>query len=625
MGFFSKKKSKKKAAATKSTGSSSKTPAKATPSKEPTTPAAGSEPVTPPTVEAKTPSTVEQEPVAVTPTKKKHKTRISVTTPEREEEEPNTPGQVSEDSELSDDSEDAIEVREEAETGEGASNQSKDATNEGESTEDPVTVDGEKSTTDAKAPLEFKTENDENVNKNLLGTFDTCDIFPDSLKAMLPESWQQKSKSVPEDEEAKKQEAPQKKMSYYSEEFAIQFLESNQNLLLQTQELTAAGFALVYHQPSLTIEEERADWQGRSVTMNFKPGVCNALEVVQPSIEWTTMGGGKDKKVMTQSVDLVDIHSIAVSSIDDMRDDLEAGEVEEIQCFFTLTTKSGDVHVFESLNKDESNRIVLGIKNIAGRYSNLTIAGDPRVIVEFFDNSANAQEIVLPFDRAIVQMLACVAVAGDPRVIVECCDNSANAQEIVLPLDRAIVQTLFCAYPKLLFFYLLCSIKSSLHRSNKIGTNLILNYLAVVVIIYVGFATSTLSYSLSSVSHPPIVELLMASSASMIPIMISPTSQFVVPPCNTAAETETERNKQTVSYAWKYSVMERSTTIPMMTQPGKTNAATWIALPTVTPTQRSISLRYANMTALTCSAMLEKNGTIIIEVNTSLIPKRYQE
>lgn len=138
--------------------------------------------------------------------------------------------------------------------------------------------------------------------------------------------------------------------------------------------------------------------------MNFKHGICNALEVLQPGVEWSTMGGGKDKKVLTRAVDLIDIHSIAVSSSDDMRDDLEAGELEEIQCFFTLTTKSGDIHVFEALNKEESNRIVLGVKNIAGRYSNLTVAGDPRVIVEFYDNSANPQEIVLPFDRAIVQV-----------------------------------------------------------------------------------------------------------------------------------------------------------------------------------------------------------------------------
>jgi hypothetical protein len=138
--------------------------------------------------------------------------------------------------------------------------------------------------------------------------------------------------------------------------------------------------------------------------MNFKPGICNALEVLQPGIEWSTMGGGKDKQVLTRSVDLIDIHSIGVSSSDDMRDDLEAGDLEEVQCFFTLTTKSGDIHVFEALNKDESNRIVLGIKNAAGRYSNLAVAGDPRVMVEFYDNSVNPQEIRLPFDRAIVHV-----------------------------------------------------------------------------------------------------------------------------------------------------------------------------------------------------------------------------
>ena len=164
------------------------------------------------------------------------------------------------------------------------------------------------------------------------------------------------------------------------------------------------GFALVYHQPSLTIEEEKADWQGRSVTMNFKAGICNALEIFQPEIEWSTMGGGKGEKILTRSVPLLDIHSMTVSSIDDLRDNLEAGESEDVQCFFTMTTKSGDIHVFEAMNIDESKRLVLGIKNICGRYSNLIVAGDPRVFVEFFDNSSGPQEIRLPFERAVVQV-----------------------------------------------------------------------------------------------------------------------------------------------------------------------------------------------------------------------------
>jgi len=170
------------------------------------------------------------------------------------------------------------------------------------------------------------------------------------------------------------------------------------------QELVNVAFALVYHQPSLRIEESKADWQGRSVTMTLKPGVCNALEVFQPEIEWSTMGGGKETKILTRSVSLIDIHSITVSSTDDMRDSLEPGEKEEIQCFFTLTTKSGDIHVFEAMNIKESNRLVLGIKNISGRYSSLIVAGDPRVMVEFFDNSADPQEIRLPFERALVQV-----------------------------------------------------------------------------------------------------------------------------------------------------------------------------------------------------------------------------
>jgi hypothetical protein len=227
MGFFSKKSKKK--AVTKST-TSTKTPQKA-----PTTPEKTTEPVTPPTVEAP-----ETPPVAATPTKKKHRTRISVTTPEKEEGEP-APEKTIEDAEDPGLSDAAEQVLDELETNEGATDQTEteDAPKAEQSAESPVNVDGrettpespvnvdgQETTPEAATPEESKPE-DENVNKNLLGTFEACDIVPnslDSLKAMLPDSWQQ-SKDVVEETETKEPEEPPKKMSYYNEEFATKFLE----------------------------------------------------------------------------------------------------------------------------------------------------------------------------------------------------------------------------------------------------------------------------------------------------------------------------------------------------------------------------------------------------------------
>jgi len=254
-----------------------------------------------------------------TKSKKKHRTRISVTTQENDEEE-------------GEDEDDDDSSAPEIETFEAVDDRNISDEGDSQMMELNTTVDSAVNETgvDSTFDEEQAPDDEDKTSKNLLDTFEGCDILPDSLKAMLPESWQQTTAT-----EETVVEEPPKKMSYYSDEFATNFL----------QELLKNGFALVYHQPSLTIEEENADWQGRSVTMNFKPGVCNALEVFQPEIEWSTMGGGKDKKILTRSVSMLDIHSIAVSSTNDMRDNLEAGEQEEIQCFFTMTTKSGDIHV----------------------------------------------------------------------------------------------------------------------------------------------------------------------------------------------------------------------------------------------------------------------------------------
>lgn len=165
------------------------------------------------------------------------------------------------------------------------------------------------------------------------------------------------------------------------------------------QELHKMGFALVYHQPAF---EHQGDWQGRSVTLLYKPGVCNAVEISQPTIEWSTLGGGKQPNILTRSIELMDIHSIIVSTSDDVKGKMDSNDGEDIQCFFTVTTKSGDVHVFEALSKEESHRLVIGIKNLTGRFSKLMVAGDERVLTEYFDIKSNPAELQLVTEQAMI-------------------------------------------------------------------------------------------------------------------------------------------------------------------------------------------------------------------------------
>ena len=168
------------------------------------------------------------------------------------------------------------------------------------------------------------------------------------------------------------------------------------------------GFALVYHQPT----DDGEDWIGRSVTLVLRPGICNVQQVVPPMLEFTTMGGGKGNEVETRVVKLLDIHSIATSpNAEEMRDDMEDGEEEaggeaddDLQCFFTITTKDGEVHVMEAITPDESQRLVTGIKNLSARLSKQLIAGDARLLTDFYDNQGEPEEIQFSPEEAMIRL-----------------------------------------------------------------------------------------------------------------------------------------------------------------------------------------------------------------------------
>eukprot|EP00529_Nitzschia_sp_RCC80_P016286 CAMPEP_0113488634 /NCGR_PEP_ID=MMETSP0014_2-20120614/26118_1 /TAXON_ID=2857 /ORGANISM="Nitzschia sp." /LENGTH=670 /DNA_ID=CAMNT_0000382353 /DNA_START=195 /DNA_END=2207 /DNA_ORIENTATION=- /assembly_acc=CAM_ASM_000159 len=168
---------------------------------------------------------------------------------------------------------------------------------------------------------------------------------------------------------------------YFNDNFAMKFLDTVLNV----------GFTLVYHQ---AIDNDES-WVGRTVTMALRPGVCTATSLQHPYIEWTSMGGGKVQTIETVSIGLFDINTVAVSSLNvgGSGEGDETGVAancsdEELDCFFTITSRDGEVHLFEALSPTESQIIVNGIRNIVARLSTLLVAGDLAVVTEYYDTSS---------------------------------------------------------------------------------------------------------------------------------------------------------------------------------------------------------------------------------------------
>jgi hypothetical protein len=161
------------------------------------------------------------------------------------------------------------------------------------------------------------------------------------------------------------------------------------------------GFTLVHHTPG----DDDDDWIGRTVNLSFRLGVCTARKLVGPSIEWTIVGGGKVKKVETHSIRLFDIDAVVMSNIRKELDPVNSQIYDdELDCFFTVTRKSGDVYLFEALSSEECHRIVMGVKNLAFRLSSQIIAGDSKAVADFFDNSREPPEAQLRKNAAMMKI-----------------------------------------------------------------------------------------------------------------------------------------------------------------------------------------------------------------------------
>jgi hypothetical protein len=161
------------------------------------------------------------------------------------------------------------------------------------------------------------------------------------------------------------------------------------------------GFTLVHH----TSVDNDDDWIGRTVNLSFKPGICTAQKIYGPRIEWMTVGGGKVTTAETLSIRLFDIDAVVRSNIRKELDALSSQQYDdELDCFFTITSKHGDVYLFQALTSEESYRIVSGIKNLVFRLSSLIIAGDSKAVADFFDNSREPPQAQLRNNAAMMKI-----------------------------------------------------------------------------------------------------------------------------------------------------------------------------------------------------------------------------
>ena len=205
-------------------------------------------------------------------------------------------------------------------------------------------------------------------------------------------------------------------LSFYNDRFAIEFLDVSIfvvalcggefpfvalvikegpahiffSFFLCHQEILNVGFAVIHH-----VSTENGDWSGRSATLILRPGTCNTDQHLPPRIEWSSMGGGTQSHITTDSVSLLKIHSLQSNVGDDDDDDdpmndTEDSDREELQCLFTLTKSDGSVVVFEAITPDETARLVTGIKNISSRFSEHIISGDERAFTEFYSQHDEA-------------------------------------------------------------------------------------------------------------------------------------------------------------------------------------------------------------------------------------------
>ena len=108
-----------------------------------------------------------------------------------------------------------------------------------------------------------------------------------------------------------------------------------------------------------------------------------------------------------------------------------------------------------------------------------------------------------------------------------------------------------------------------------------------------------------------------AAKIAYAKIKVKPFNQFPFPSRMQNVTVTTHKTNETVSKTFMFKSRGLSIAHATQTQNGKTNMAIWVLEPMATPTEMSILLRKANMTAEACSAALPTIGNMTTEMNAT--------
>jgi hypothetical protein len=212
----------------------------------------------------------------------------------------------------------------------------------------------------------------------------------------------------------------------YNEEVTLEFL----HLMMTT------GITVLLMQPPQTPLNPTMDWKGQSVVVIVEPGGGGGSVIGGgsdsswvPRLEWTTVAGGRHFEVSTNGLNLLEILSIRSREDEDEEeeglfdeddetypstdDDRRYGRrrsrrtavsehgsmasttiddeapVADFSSFFTITSTSGDVHVFEAASVYDRNRIIQGLRNVIAWLSYATVMGDTTASSILFSEPAH--------------------------------------------------------------------------------------------------------------------------------------------------------------------------------------------------------------------------------------------
>lgn len=228
--------------------------------------------------------------------------------------------------------------------------------------------------------------------------------------------------AVGSSEQLTRRDAINRKRKLYDDKFTALFLK----------EAIQTGIPLLHHQPPTDPDSDTDDWTGSTVKMSIRPGNCHGVHVVQPKLQWLTLGRSvtsAGRAVVSRStvtrVDLTDIYSIVASSVDEEEDDNDITNdiplhqqqqqqqpPQEDTLFFSLTTNTGDFYVFEAMTLTERDRIVQGLRNVVSWLSRMVILGNTTVCEQLFNEDEEEYGLMsgeLPSLKTSVQAMNAIS------------------------------------------------------------------------------------------------------------------------------------------------------------------------------------------------------------------------